>query len=75
MGLRTQPDTIPTLTAETDQGTFALHDWIGDAGRFCLAIRKILRPLCTTGIGPWRSWPMNAARGTKVMGFHRRRTM
>ena len=34
MGLRIN-DIIPNLTVETDQGTFALHDWIGD---HCLKI-------------------------------------
>ena len=24
-------DTIPNLTVDTDQGSFALHDWIGDS--------------------------------------------
>ena len=30
MGLRIN-DTIPNLTVDTDQGTFSLHEWIGDS--------------------------------------------
>jgi alkyl hydroperoxide reductase subunit AhpC len=68
MGLRIN-DTIPNLTVETDQGTFALHDWIGDRWAILFSHPKDFTPVCTTEFGAVAQladeW---AARGTKVIG-------
>ncbi|WJY22311.1 peroxiredoxin [Fontisubflavum oceani] len=62
-------DTIPNLTVETDQGSFALHDWIGDDWAILFSHPKDFTPVCTTEFGAVAQladeW---AARGTKVIG-------
>ncbi|SHH23809.1 1-Cys peroxiredoxin [Cognatiyoonia sediminum] len=62
-------DTIPNLTVETDQGTFALHDWIGDSWAILFSHPKDFTPVCTTEFGAVaqlsEEW---AKRGTKVIG-------
>ncbi len=62
-------DTIPDLTVETDQGTFSLHDWIGDAWAILFSHPKDFTPVCTTEFGAVAQladeW---AKRGTKVVG-------
>ena len=69
MGLRIN-DTIPNLTVETDQGTFQLHDWIGDSWAILFSHPKDFTPVCTTEFGAVAQladeW---AKRGTKVMGI------
>jgi len=62
-------DTIPNLTVETDQGSFALHDWIGDSWAILFSHPKDFTPVCTTEFGAvaklsdeWKK------RGTKVIG-------
>jgi alkyl hydroperoxide reductase subunit AhpC len=69
MGLRIN-DIIPNLTVETDQGTFALHDWIGDQWAILFSHPKDFTPVCTTEFGAVArladEW---AKRGTKVMGI------
>ncbi len=69
MGLRLN-DTIPDLTVETDQGTFSLHDWIGDSWAILFSHPKDFTPVCTTEFGAvarlatdWEN------RGTKVIGI------
>ena len=42
MGLRIN-DTIPNLHVETDQGSFDLHDWIGDSWAILFSTRKTSR--------------------------------
>ncbi len=68
MGLRIN-DTIPNLTVETDQGTFALHDWVGDSWAIMFSHPKDFTPVCTTEFGAVAQladeW---AKRGTKVIG-------
>jgi alkyl hydroperoxide reductase subunit AhpC len=68
MGLRIN-DIVPNLTVETDQGTFALHDWIGDSWAILFSHPKDFTPVCTTEFGAVAQladeW---AKRGTKVMG-------
>ena len=44
-------DTIPDLTVETDQGTLALHDWIGDSWAILFSHPKDFTPVCTTEFG------------------------
>ncbi len=68
MGLRIN-DTIPNLTVETDQGTFSLHDWIGDNWAILFSHPKDFTPVCTTEFGAVSQladeW---SKRGTKVIG-------
>ena len=62
-------DQIPNLTVETDKGTFALHDWIGDEWAILFSHPKDFTPVCTTEFGAVAQladeW---AKRGTKVIG-------
>ena len=62
-------DTIPNLTVETDQGSFALHDWIGDSWAILFSHPKDFTPVCTTEFGAVAQladeWEK---RGTKVIG-------
>ncbi|MEL6618247.1 MAG: peroxiredoxin [Pseudomonadota bacterium] len=68
MGLRIN-DTIPDLTVTTDQGTFSLHDWIGDSWAILFSHPKDFTPVCTTEFGAVAQlkdeWEK---RGTKVIG-------
>jgi len=68
MGLRIN-DTIPDLTVETDQGSFSLHDFVGDSWAILFSHPKDFTPVCTTEFGvvarlsdEWEK------RGTKVIG-------
>ncbi|WP_306117246.1 MULTISPECIES: peroxiredoxin [unclassified Roseitalea] len=68
MGLRIN-DTIPDLTVTTDQGSFSLHEWIGDDWAILFSHPKDFTPVCTTEFGAvakladeWQK------RGTKVIG-------
>ena len=68
MGLRIN-DTIPNLTVETDQGSFALHDFVGDNWTILFSHPKDFTPVCTTEFsavaqlaGEWEK------RGCKVIG-------
>jgi len=62
-------DTIPDLTVTTDQGTFSLHEWIGDSWAILFSHPKDFTPVCTTEFGAVAQladeW---AKRGTKVLG-------
>lgn len=62
-------DTIPDLTVETDQGSFGLHDWVGDSWAILFSHPKDFTPVCTTEFGAVAQladeW---AKRGTKVIG-------
>jgi alkyl hydroperoxide reductase subunit AhpC len=62
-------DTIPDLTVETDQGTFGLHDWIGDSWAILFSHPKDFTPVCTTEFSAVAQladeWDK---RGTKVIG-------
>jgi len=62
-------DEIPNLTVETDQGTVALHDWIGDSWAILFSHPKDFTPVCTTEFGAVAQladeWDK---RGCKVMG-------
>lgn len=69
MGLRIN-DVVPNLTLETDQGTFKLHDFIGDSWTILFSHPKDFTPVCTTEFGAvaqlaeeWKK------RGTKVIGL------
>lgn len=62
-------DTVPNFTAETDQGTYKFHDWIGDSWAILFSHPKDFTPVCTTEFGAVaqlaEEWEK---RGTKVMG-------
>ncbi|MEW9919897.1 peroxiredoxin [Marimonas sp. MJW-29] len=68
MGLRIN-DTIPDLTVETDQGTFSLHEFVGDNWAILFSHPKDFTPVCTTEFGAVAQladeWEK---RGTKVIG-------
>ncbi|MEQ8899116.1 MAG: peroxiredoxin [Roseovarius sp.] len=68
MGLRIN-DTIPDLKVETDQGTFSLHEWIGDSWAILFSHPKDFTPVCTTEFGAVAKlsgeWEK---RGCKVIG-------
>jgi len=68
MGLRIN-DTIPDLTVETDQGSFSLHDFVGDSWAILFSHPKDFTPVCTTEFGAVArlsdEWEK---RGTKVIG-------
>ena len=62
-------DTIPNLTVETDQGSFALHEWIGDHWAILFSHPKDFTPVCTTEFGAVAQLSAEwAKRGTKVIG-------
>ena len=62
-------DTIPNLTVETDQGSFALHDWIGDSWAILFSHPKDFTPVCTTEFGAVAQLSAEwDKRGTKVIG-------
>ena len=68
MGLRIN-DTIPDLTVETDQGSFSLHEFVGDNWAILFSHPKDFTPVCTTEFGAVAQladeWEK---RGTKVIG-------
>jgi len=49
MGLRIN-DEVPNLSLETDQGSFMLHDFIGDSWTILFSHPKDFTPVCTTEI-------------------------
>jgi len=62
-------DTVPNLTVNTDQGTFSLHDWIGENWTILFSHPKDFTPVCTTEFGEVANladeWEK---RHTKVIG-------
>lgn len=69
MGLRIN-DAIPNLTVETDQGTYSLHEWIGDSWAILFSHPKDFTPVCTTEFGAVAQLAAEwEKRGTKVMGI------
>ncbi len=62
-------DTIPNLSVTTDQGSFELHDWIGDNWAILFSHPKDFTPVCTTEFSAVArlsdEWEK---RGTKVIG-------
>jgi alkyl hydroperoxide reductase subunit AhpC len=63
-------DTLPNLTVNTDQGEFALHDFIGDSWMILFSHPKDFTPVCTTEFGAVAQladeWEK---RNTKVIGL------
>ncbi|EAP78460.1 MULTISPECIES: peroxiredoxin [Roseovarius] len=62
-------DEIPNLNVTTDQGSFDLHDWVGDSWAILFSHPKDFTPVCTTEFGAVArladEWEK---RGTKVIG-------
>lgn len=62
-------ETVPNLEVTTDQGTFFLHDWIGESWAILFSHPKDFTPVCTTEFSAVAQladeW---AKRGTKVIG-------
>ncbi len=62
-------DEIPNITVETDLGSFALHDFVGDSWAIIFSHPKDFTPVCTTEFGAVAQlgdeW---AKRNTKVLG-------
>lgn len=62
-------DQIPNLNVTTDQGSFDLHDWVGDSWAILFSHPKDFTPVCTTEFGAVArladEWEK---RGTKVIG-------
>jgi thioredoxin-dependent peroxiredoxin len=63
-------DIFPNLTVTTDQGDFAMHDFIGDGWMILFSHPKDFTPVCTTEFGAvaqladeWKK------RNTKVIGL------
>ena len=62
-------DTIPNLNVTTDQGSFDLHDWIGDSWAILFSHPKDFTPVCTTEFGAVAQLASEwEKRGTKVIG-------
>ena len=59
MGLRIN-DVAPNLSLETDQGSFMLHDFIGDSWTILFSHPKDFTPVCTTSVA--HSPPYNVVR-------------
>jgi len=63
-------DTVPNLDLITDQGSFKLHDFIGDSWAILFSHPKDFTPVCTTEFGAVAKlsdeW---AKRNTKVIGL------
>lgn len=58
MGLRIN-DTIPDLTVETDQGSFSLHEFVGDSWAILFSHPKDFTPFARPNSAPWRGFPMS----------------
>ncbi|MEM9496317.1 MAG: peroxiredoxin [Pseudomonadota bacterium] len=62
-------DTIPNMNVTTDQGSFDLHDWVGDSWAILFSHPKDFTPVCTTEFGAVArladEWDK---RGCKVLG-------
>lgn len=63
-------DTVPNLDLVTDQGSFKLHDFIGDSWAILFSHPKDFTPVCTTEFGAVAQlsdeW---VKRNTKVIGL------
>ena len=69
MGLRIN-DTIPDLNVETDQGSFSLHDFVGDNWAILFSHPKDFTPVCTTEFGAVAQLDAEwQKRDTKVIGI------
>jgi hypothetical protein len=64
MGLRINDDHPQSHRAMTDQGSFALHDFIGDSWMILFSHPKDFTPSAPPSSAPWRSWPTSGRSGT-----------
>jgi len=63
-------DVVPNLELETDQGTFKLHDFIGDSWAILFSHPADFTPVCTTEFGAVAQLSAEwEKRGTKVIGL------
>jgi alkyl hydroperoxide reductase subunit AhpC len=63
-------ETIPNLTVTTDQGSYALHDFVGDSWAILFSHPKDFTPVCTTEFGAVSTLAAEwKKRGTKVIGL------
>lgn len=68
MGLRIN-DIAPDFTANSTEGTFRFHDWIGDSYAIIFSHPRDFTPVCTTEFGAVAQMaPDFAKRNTKVIG-------
>ncbi len=69
MGLRIN-EVVPDLTLNTDQGTFSLHEFIGDQWTILFSHPKDFTPVCTTEFGAVAQLAQEwEKRNTKVIGL------
>lgn len=63
-------DTVPNLDLTTDQGTFKLHDFIGDSWAILFSHPKDFTPVCTTEFSAVAQLAAEwEKRNTKVIGL------
>jgi alkyl hydroperoxide reductase subunit AhpC len=63
-------DTVPNLDLTTDQGSFKLHDFIGDSWTILFSHPKDFTPVCTTEFSAVAQLAAEwEKRGTKVIGL------
>ena len=68
MGLRIN-DVVPNFTAETDQGTYKFHDWIGDSWAILFSHPKDFTPVCTAEACAFRdNYDGVAELGVQIVG-------
>ena len=69
MGIRIN-DTAPEFEAETTEGPFRFHDWIGDSWAVLFSHPKDFTPICTTELGYLaKIKPEFDRRGVKLIGL------
>lgn len=63
-------DEVPNFSAETTQGDFQFHDWIGDGWAILFSHPKDFTPICTTELGYAAGMqPEFAKRNCKLIGI------